>query len=134
LLDSRKRKGFELSMNQESLENVFAIFPENYSVFTVKNVAELAALAITVEVNPDILYVFYTADDVKFRKFSPVVLLHAGIYDYAKNMNFRILDLGTSSLKGLVNSGVATFKRSLGGIASLKNTWIWRFRANQKSS
>lgn len=133
-LESRIRKGYELSMSRESLERVFAMFPEQYSLFSVLKDGEPAAMAITVEVNSDILYVFYTADDLKFRKFSPVVLLHAGIYDYAAARKIRLLDLGTCSLRGMVNSGVATFKRSLGGIASLKNTWIWRLGASRKSS
>jgi hypothetical protein len=133
-LESRRRKGFELSMNRESLEKVFELFPGQYALFSVVKENVTAAMAITIEVSPDIWYIFYTADNLIFRKFSPVVMLHAGIYNLALDHKIKILDLGTSSLKGIVNSGVATFKRSLGGVASLKNTWVWRPGASQKSS
>ena len=84
-------------------------------------------MAITVRVNSEILYVFYTADDLSHRKLSPVVLLHEGLYQQCIEEKFRLLDLGTASVKGLVNGGVATFKRNLGGVASLKQSWVKRY-------
>ena len=75
----------------------------------------------------EILYVFYTADDLSHRKLSPVVLLHEGLYNYSIDQKFSLLDLGTASIKGLVNGGVATFKRNLGGVASLKQSWVKRY-------
>ncbi len=126
LNESRERKGFRLSMDQESLEKAFNFFPERYQLFEVIKDNETVAVAITLKINKDILYVFYTADLLKHRKLSPVVLLHNGIYQYCQFERIQLLDLGTSSLKGLVNSGVANFKRNLGGIASLKNTFVKR--------
>ena len=114
-------------MNREELENAFTRFPAAYKMWGVSVDNQLAAMAITVMVNRDILYVFYTADDLKHRKLSPVVMLHEGLYRHCGEEKFRLLDLGTASLKGLVNSGVATFKRNLGGVASLKQSWVKRY-------
>jgi len=126
LNESRERKGFRLSMDQKSIESVFALFPDRYHLFSVCKGNETVAIAITLKVCEDILYVFYTADQISHRKLSPVVLLHHGIYGFCLENRIKLLDLGTSSLKGLVNSGVANFKRNLGGIASLKNTYMKR--------
>lgn len=122
LLESRKRKGYFLSMSQEALEATVSRFEKEYTISSVNINGELAALGVTVKVSPEIEYVFYTADALKHRKLSPVVLLHEGIYNYTNSRSVRLLDLGTASLKGIVNSGVATFKRNLGGIASVKTT------------
>ena len=127
LLRSRERKGFILSMNQAELENAFLQFPKVYEMWGVSFENQLVAMAITVRVNSEILYVFYTADDLNHRKLSPVVLLHEGLYQYSMEEKFRLLDLGTASVKGLVNGGVATFKRNLGGVASLKQSWVKRY-------
>ena len=127
LNESRERKGFRLSMDQKSLEETFLKFPDRYQLFAVLKEKEIVAIGITLKINKEILYVFYTADLLNHRKLSPVVLLHSGIYQYCQAERIQLLDLGTSSLKGLVNSGVANFKRNLGGIASLKNTFIKRF-------
>jgi predicted N-acyltransferase len=127
LNESRERKGFRLSMDQKSLEEAFNIFPDRYQLFAVVKEEETVAIAITLKINKEILYIFYTADLLKHRKLSPVVLLHNGIYQFCQSERIQLLDLGTSSLKGQVNSGVANFKRNLGGIASLKNTFVKRF-------
>ena len=127
LNESRERKGFRLSMDQKSLEETFSRFPDRYQLFSVLKDGETVAIGITLRINKEILYVFFTADLLVHRKLSPVVLLHSGIYQFCQAEGIILLDLGTSSLKGLVNSGVANFKRNLGGIASLKNTFIRRF-------
>lgn len=127
LQNSRERKGYALSMTRDELEAVFAQFPEYYSVYGVFHRSHCVAIGITIRVSPQIEYVFYTADDIQHRKRSPVVLLHEGIYKECQKNGVTLLDLGTASLKGVVNSGVATFKRNLGGIASLKNSFQKRW-------
>ena len=127
LQNSRIRKGFSLSMSKDALEQTIAYFPAEYQIFGVWMGDQLAAMSVAIAVNSQILYVFYTADDMQFRKFSPVVLLHEGLYEFGLANQFQLLDLGTASLKGLVNSGVANFKRNLGGIASLKNSFQKRY-------
>lgn len=123
LKESRERKGYTLSMAKDELENAFRQFPENYFLFTVRSGDKLAALAITVRVNPGILYIFYTADDAQFRKLSPVLQIHEGIFEFAVQGGYELLDLGTSSLQGILNPGVFVFKKSLGAEVSLKKSW-----------
>lgn len=129
LLESRLRKGFQLSMTRRELEQVFLRFPDVYQMHAVYSKDQLAALSVSIQVNPAIRYVFYTADDLAFRKRSPIVLLHYGLLKDCIQTKTQLLDLGTSSLKGVVNNGVATFKRNLGASASLKTTLIRKFRS-----
>ena len=127
LLDSRQRKGYQLSMERDDLERTFQLFPDAYRMSGVFIEDQCVALAVSIQVNEEMEYVFYTADDVKHRKLSPVVLLHYGLANYCREKGARMLDLGTSSIKGVVNSGVATFKRNLGATASLKSTFQRKF-------
>lgn len=127
LLESRRRKGYQLSMKREDLERTCRLFPDSYQMSGVFFQDQCVALALSIRVSDEIEYVFYTADDVQHRKLSPVVLLHHGLAVYGHGNGVRMLDLGTSSIKGVVNSGVATFKRNLGATASLKSTFQRKF-------
>jgi len=123
LLESRERKGYQLSMERKDLEQAFRLFPDAYRMAGVFFMGQCVAIAVTIRVNEEIEYVFYTADDVLHRKLSPVVLLHYGLANNCLSKGVKMLDLGTSSIKGVVNSGVATFKRNLGATASIKSTF-----------
>ena len=127
-LESRNRKGYTLSMEKSELEKAFELFPEHYTMYGILFSGSYVALAISIEVNREIEYLFYTADDLKHRKRSPMVLLHAGLVRMSQSKGSSLLDLGTSSVKGVVNNGVATFKRNLGATASLKSTFIRKFK------
>ena len=121
ILASRMRKGYPLSMSAAELMESDARFPGRYRVWQVLSPAnELAAIAVSIDVSSETEYVFYTADDPLFRKWSPVVMLIAGIYEVALAEKKQVLDLGTASLKGMINPGLAAFKRYLGGVASPK--------------
>lgn len=123
LLDSRVRKGYQLSMTRQNLEDIFDAFPQNYGLFGIFKKSECVAVAVSIKVGSGIEYVFYTADKLSYRKWSPVVMLHQGLYDVAQNNGAQFLDLGTASLRGIVNEGVACFKSNLGGQTSLKSSW-----------
>jgi len=127
VLASRERKGYKLSMTKTALEESYFSFLGVYRVWRVDKDLECAAIAVTVTVCEEIEYIFYTADDLKFRRFSPVVMLHDGLFKQASIEKRRILDMGTASLMGEVNQGVADFKRFLGGIGGnriyLRKSW-----------
>jgi hypothetical protein len=129
ILASRFRKGYQLSMSREALESVFTAFPERYRVWEVQSPdLNPAAMAVSVWVSEDVEYLFYTADDPAFRFVSPVVMLHEGLYRTVSIEGKKILDLGTASLQGEVNEGVADFKRFLGGRESRKIRFrkVWK--------
>jgi hypothetical protein len=121
ILNSRQRKGYHLSMSEEELRASHQQFPGKYRVWQVCSPeGDVAAMAVTVDVDAVVEYIFYTADDVRFRSLSPVVMLHDGIYFMAEATGKKMLDLGTASHKGEINWGVADFKRFLGGMETEK--------------
>ncbi len=122
ILASRIRKGYSLSMTADELRQSADKFPGRYRVWQVLSPSdELAAIAVSIDVSSQIEYVFYTADDPSFRKWSPVVMLIAGIYEAAHAEKKQLLDLGTASREGRINPGLAAFKQFLGGLPSPKH-------------
>lgn len=120
---SRQRKNYEMSLSRADFIHQLCSNRDRYKFFGVYDDARLVALAVTVLVNDDILYTFYTADHLAYRKWSPVVMLHEGIYIYCQDEGYKILDLGTASKHGVINEGVSIFKSSLGAIPSYKHTF-----------
>ena len=125
---SRERKNRPMTMNLWQLENHFILFPKNFQAFSVRVFEQMIAVGITIKINEEFIYTFYLADDKEYLKDSPTIFLLSGIYDYYKQQNFKILDLGIASEKGILNAGLAKFKRSLGGSLSLKKTYIKHFK------
>ena len=128
LMESRSRKGYQLSMSYKELAACFENFPGRYQIWEVKSPdGKTAALGISVNVCPEKEYLFYTADAIEFRNVSPVVMLHEGIVTRMQESGKKILDLGTASLRGELNSGVAVFKTAIGGIPDGKTKWkkLW---------
>ncbi|MDZ7900576.1 MAG: hypothetical protein U5N85_21435 [Arcicella sp.] len=121
---SRERKNRPMTMNLEQFENHFRLFPKNFQVFSVTEFQQTIAVAVTIKINSQIVYTFYLADNEFHLKYSPTVFLLSGIYDYFKSQNYTILDLGIATNKGILNEGLARFKRSLGANSSLKKTYL----------
>lgn len=131
LLESRSRKGYQLSMSCKELEGCFENFPDRYQIWQVKNPdGKTAALGISVNVCPEMEYLFYTADATEYRNVSPVIMLHDGIVTRMQKSGKKIIDLGTASLRGELNNGVAVFKNAIGGIPDRKTKWkkLWLLR------
>ena len=121
---SRERKNRPMTMSLEQFENHFTLFPKNFQVFSVTDSNRLIAVGVTIKINSTIIYTFYLADNETYLKDSPTIFLLSGIYEYFQQQNYTILDLGIATAKGILNEGLANFKRSLGGELSLKKTYI----------
>ncbi len=119
--DCRDAKGYPTSLTFSELEKMFRDFPE-FLLFTVRDGKTIIALSVCIVINRDILYNFYPADKLAYRKYSPVTMIASGIYLYGQKNNFSCLDMGTSSVNGKINQGLIGFKRQLGARESLKLT------------
>lgn len=120
--ENRESNGHKISMSFDQIIEMYDIFPKNLYFFAVKQMNNYVAASICLKISDDVLYVFYWADKSGYESFSPVVFLASGIYDFAKKSNFKILDIGTSSLNGIPNFGLITFKENLGFKISSKLT------------
>lgn len=121
---SRERKNRPMTMNLVQFENHFTLFPKNFQIFSVTDSAQIIAIGVTIRINERIVYTFYLADDEEYLKYSPIIFLLSGIYEYFQQKNYTILDLGIATTNGILNEGLANFKRSVGGILSLKKIYI----------
>ena len=124
IVESRKNKGYPVTMTLSDLGAMFKLFPRDYLLFGVFDKSKLIATSVCIKVNEEILYCFYIGDDLAYRTYSPVTLLVSGIYEYCKHQHFKILDLGISTDKGTLNKGLYTFKKSFGSLDSYKLTFL----------
>lgn len=124
IANSRVRKNRPMTMSLEQLTEHFQKFPDNFQVFSVYDIDTLIAVGVTIKINQDILYTFYLADNEQYLKYSPTIYLLSGIYEYSQQENVKLLDLGIATDRGILNEGLARFKRSVGGELSEKKTYF----------
>jgi len=120
----RIERNQSLSMTYDSLANVIRALPKNFMLCTANLGNILAAAAIVIKVTTGCWYLFYPAHSKKFNKESPLVFLISELYEQAIKESVDIIDLGTSEVKGILNEGLLTFKKRIGGIATMKSTYI----------
>ena len=121
LVRTRQKQGYKLTLPPEQLSRLIRTFPNQFSVFVVKDGSALAALAVTVRVRDDILYNFLPASNPDYHAYSPMVLLTNGLFTYCQQQQIRLLDLGLS-LDGdhQPKPSLMRFKRNLGAQESPK--------------
>lgn len=123
-VQSRKNKGYPITMSLDALRKMFTLFPDEYLLFGVFDKEKMIAASVSIKVSTKILYCFYIGDDLGYRKHSPVTALVSGIYEYCRANDFEMLDLGLSTDKGIVNKGLYDFKKSFGTRESPKLTFL----------
>ena len=124
IVESRESKGYPVTMTLQDLKEMFKAFPNDYLLFGVFDQKLLIAAAVCIKINSEIMYCFYLGDALAYRRDSPVTLLINGIFEYCKTHRFKILDLGLSSDKGILNTGLYAFKKSFGSVDSYKLTFL----------
>lgn len=127
LEEHQRQKGYALSMSFDLFRRSLDTFPAAYNLFGMFSEQSLVAGAITVRVNTNILYNYVHSHDRQFDHLSPVVALVAGICDYCRSEQIRLLDMGTSAVNGQPDFDLLYFKRSLGARATTKLTFEKRW-------
>jgi len=125
--ETRKRKGYPVSMAYDKLYQTIKILPDKYLLFGLFDQHKLIAASVSILISQDILYNFYHADDLSYRSTSPLVMLVQEIYHYCQHKEIKILDLGVSSENGIINQGLFNFKKNLGCVSSEKNTYRLKY-------
>jgi hypothetical protein len=123
ILEKRLKKNRSLSMSWEEVQDMIQAFPTRVRVFGAEHQGSIIAAAICLAVSCRVLYVYAWGERVGAEPISPISSLAAHIFDFARRQEFALLDLGTSSVDGVVNRGLLRFKRSLGATSSLK-LWL----------
>ena len=101
---SRKNLGVQLSMSRDQIRAAFEKMPDEYSHYSA-----------------NVVYVLYWGDvGDSWKSTSPVVALCLAIAQDCRKKGYSILDLGTSSVDGIVNDGLKKFKENLGAVSTFK--------------
>jgi hypothetical protein len=120
IVESREKKNYAISMSWPQIEEMVETFPDDIIVFGGFLHDSMIAAAICVRVNGETLYVFSWGERSGFEGISPVTVIAAALYRFARSADIQFLDLGTSSVQGEPNHGVFAFKKSLGAKPSVK--------------
>lgn len=123
IVESRKNKGYPITMNLKELEDMFTLFPQDYLLFGVFENNKMIGTSVSIKINPQILYCFYLGDHLSYRAYSPTTFLVHGIHDICKIHKIEFIDLGISTDRGLLNKGLYTFKKTFGSFDSYKLTF-----------
>ena len=124
IVESRANKGYPVTMTFQDLQRMFVLFPKAYLLFVVFDQKRIIATSVSIVVNSEILYCFYIGDDLAYRAYSPVTTLVNGIYEYCQKNGLKLLDLGISTNKGVLNKGLYNFKKTFGAVDSRKLTYL----------
>ena len=73
--------------------------------------------------NHKILYNYLPASIDEYKAFSPMVMIMENVYNYAKKEQYSFIDLGISSINGVLQKGLIQFKERIGGVFSEKTTF-----------
>jgi hypothetical protein len=122
-LESRKNKKYPVTMTLEDFETAFRLFPDAYLLFGVFDGHALIAACVSIKVSEKTLYSFFIGDSLEYRVYSPVTQLLHGIYEYGLGKKMKLIDLGISTDKGIMNAGLHSFKKSMGASDVIKFTF-----------
>ncbi len=117
---NRKHKGITITMTFDQVLTSQKLFPDNYYFFKVSHNNINVASSICLKLDNTVFYVFYWGDLPEYNHYSPISYLAKGIYDFAQQNNFKLLDAGISTANGQTNIGLMKFKSNLGFTESLK--------------
>lgn len=120
----RKEKQQNLNISLKNLQHAVKKLPNSYKIFTVRAEKELIAASIIAIVNQRIAYNFLPASSSAYNKWSPMVFLLKGIYEWCQERNVKILDLGISSVDNVPQYSLIEFKERIGGELGLRCTYF----------
>lgn len=101
-----------LRMSFDEVKSTMTVI-EGKSFIVRKNGSDVAA-AIVFHVAPQIAQVIYWGDFPGFSEYRPMNFLAAELVKFYLGQNFRLLDIGISTVDGVRDDGLCNFKESVG--------------------
>ncbi len=124
---NREQMGYPLKISKEQMQDLINMNNLNVRCFVVKKDNINVAAAIIFDVNEDISQVIYWGDILEYRDERPMELLTTEVFALFSQLGKKYLDIGPSSEDGVINSGLADFKKSIGCSCNLKITFEYVF-------
>jgi len=117
-LDScRKDQGLTINISFEDLKRSIDRFASTYRLFSIRDKQRLMAACITCRVSSEVLYYFLPGSERAYSAYSPMVMLISELSALADKEGYKMIDLGKSSVLGVVQKGLSTFKTRMGAKA-----------------
>jgi hypothetical protein len=127
LVDNRLRRGVKLSMPWHIFERGLANRPDVFTIWGATLGSEFVGGALTVELDSNALYVLFWGDTLLGRDLSVVASICEKLIEFCFSRNYQVLDLGISSVDGLLDENLAKFKVNLGAVQTTKTILTVRF-------
>jgi lipid II:glycine glycyltransferase (peptidoglycan interpeptide bridge formation enzyme) len=122
LVENRKRRGVALTMQYADFESSLLLCGEDFKLIQAFLENKIVAACYLVKILPDYWYVLFWGELVDFRSLSPVASMFQFLIEEAQRNRVKYLDLGISSVEGVLDEGLARFKSNLGAVSSQKIT------------
>jgi hypothetical protein len=94
--------------------------PDAFTIWGATLGSEFVGGALTVEVDSNTLYVLFWGDTLLGRDISVVGSICEKLIEFCTSRNYQVLDLGISSVDGLLDESLANFKVNLGAVQTIK--------------
>lgn len=124
---NREQMGYPLKIRREQMQDLINMENLNVRCYVVRKDKINIAASIIFDVNEDISQVIYWGDILEYRDERPMELLTTELFALYNQLGKKYLDIGPSSENGIINSGLADFKKSLGCSCNLKITFEYVF-------
>jgi RimJ/RimL family protein N-acetyltransferase len=118
---NREVRGFPLRMTLEQVKETIKTI--NCDTFIVQLEEVTIASAVIFHITPKIVQVIYWGDIPDYSALKSMNFLAYKIFEYYKQTNIEIIDIGTSTENGIPNYGLCDFKESIGCIVEPKFTF-----------
>lgn len=116
--ENRISKGYPLKMSLQKVMETIQVIPADFFILEINN--ERVAAAQVFHVAVGIVQVVYWGDRPGFEPYRPMNVLAYKIFEYYKEKEIKIIDIGPSSDGGIPNYGLCKFKTNIGCDTSLK--------------
>jgi hypothetical protein len=124
ICQNRARFGRPIYMTFKDLKDTNNIWPVDFfKVCTIDRT--IVASAIFYRSHPEICYGVFWGDNEVGRQYRAMDYLVFNLFSYYKNLQFKYMDLGTSTEAGRPNVGLLRFKENHESISSLRFKFLW---------
>lgn len=122
--DNRREKGYPIKVPVEKFIEMAALIDIELFIVYDKDENGLAS-AICYRHSDKLSQIIYWGNTPGSEKFKPMNFLAFKLQEHYKNRGFDRIDVGPSSEAGVLNTGLCSFKQSVGAIATKKSTLLY---------
>lgn len=111
---NREQMGYPLKISKLQMQDLINMDSLMVRAYIVKRYENPIAAALIFDVTEGVSQVVYWGDIPEYRNERAMDLLTSEIFNIYKKLGKKYLDIGPSSEDGVINTGLADFKRSIG--------------------